>query len=103
MKNSIRIFIAILVITSMLLPRMADLVKFTAADEPFWLVVGANYYYALTHGELENTVYEYHPAVTTMWVNGDCNTINSRYFSTINANTAKTNDEYPSGIKLMLS
>ncbi len=68
MKKSIRILIAALVIASMLLPRMADLVKFTAADEPFWLVVGANYYYALTHGELENTVYEYHPAVTTMWI-----------------------------------
>ncbi len=52
----------------MILPRVAELTKFTAADEPFWLVVGANYYYALTHGELENTVYEYHPAVTTMWI-----------------------------------
>ncbi len=68
MKNFIRISVAILVIACMILPRVADLTKFTAADEPFWLVVGANYYYALTHGELENTVYEYHPAVTTMWI-----------------------------------
>ncbi|MFN8412894.1 MAG: glycosyltransferase family 39 protein [Anaerolineales bacterium] len=68
MKTSVRILIAILVVTSMILPRVADLAKFTAADEPFWLVVGANYYYALTHGEFENTVYEYHPAVTTMWI-----------------------------------
>ena len=68
MKTYIRILVAILVIASMILPRVADLTKFTAADEPFWLVVGANYYYALTHGELENTVYEYHPAVTTMWI-----------------------------------
>jgi hypothetical protein len=68
MKKSIRILVAILVITSMILPRVVELTKFTAADEPFWLVVGANYYYALTHGEFENTVYEYHPAVTTMWV-----------------------------------
>jgi hypothetical protein len=68
MKNHIRVLLVVLVLFSMVLPRVADLNKFTAADEPFWLVVGANYYYALTHGEFENTVYEYHPAVTTMWV-----------------------------------
>ncbi len=68
MKNSIRVLIAALVVASMILPRAANLTQFTAADEPFWLVVGANYYYALTHGEFENTVYEYHPAVTTMWI-----------------------------------
>lgn len=68
MKKSIRILAAIIIIASMILPRAANLTQFTAADEPFWLVVGANYYYALTHGELENTVYEYHPAVTTMWI-----------------------------------
>ena len=68
MKKSLRFLIAVLVIASMILPRAVNLTKFTAADEPFWLVVGANYYYALTHGELENTVYEYHPAVTTMWL-----------------------------------
>jgi len=68
MKPPIRILIAILVVAGMILPRVVDLTEFTAADEPFWLVVGANYYYALTHGEFENTVYEYHPAVTTMWI-----------------------------------
>ena len=44
MKNSLRILIAVLVITSMIAPRVAELTKFTAADEPFWLVVGADYY-----------------------------------------------------------
>ncbi len=68
MKNYIRILLIVLVLVSMILPRIVELNKFTAADEPFWLVVGANYYYALTHGEFENTVYEYHPAVTTMWI-----------------------------------
>jgi 4-amino-4-deoxy-L-arabinose transferase-like glycosyltransferase len=58
----------LLVIAAMILPRIRDLVTFTAADEPFWLAVGANYYYALSHREFENTVYEYHPAVTTMWI-----------------------------------
>lgn len=68
MKKLFRVLIAVFVITAMILPRAAELTKFTAADEPFWLVVGANYYYALTHGEFENTVYEYHPAVSTMWI-----------------------------------
>ncbi len=56
------------VICTLVLPRLSDLASFTAADEPFWLVVGANYYYALAHFEFENTIYEYHPAVTTMWI-----------------------------------
>ena len=68
MKNTIRVLLVILVVISMILPRIVELNKFTAADEPFWLLVGANYYYAVTHGEFENTVYEYHPAVTTMWI-----------------------------------
>src|SRR3990170_8977855 len=68
MSKSIRIIIALLVIAALVIPRLANLVEFTAADEPFWLAVGANYYYALTHREFENTVYEYHPAVTTMWI-----------------------------------
>jgi len=68
MHKSIRILIALLVIFALIIPRVADLVVFTAADEPFWLVVGANYYYALAHREFANTVYEYHPAVTTMWI-----------------------------------
>ena len=68
MKKIIRPLILLLLIVVMLAPRMVELAKFTAADEPFWLVVGANYYYALTHREFENTVYEYHPAVTTMWI-----------------------------------
>jgi hypothetical protein len=47
-------------------PRLPSLESFVTVDEPFWLSVGANYYYALGQHEFENTVYEYHPAVTTM-------------------------------------
>jgi hypothetical protein len=39
-------------------------------DEPRWVIRGANYYYALTHGDFENTIYEYHPGVTNMWIVG---------------------------------
>lgn len=39
-------------------------------DEPRWIVRGANFYYAVTHGDFENTIYEYHPGVTNMWIIG---------------------------------
>lgn len=37
-------------------------------DEPWWLISGSNYYYALTHEDFANTRYDYHPAVTTTWI-----------------------------------
>src|SRR5689334_11425515 len=57
---------AALLILVALVPRLVSLNSFVTVDEPFWLSVGANYYYAIGQRELENTVYEYHPAVTTM-------------------------------------
>jgi len=68
MNKPIRVVIILIVLCGLIVPRIMQLTDFTAADEPFWLVVGANYYYALTHFEFENTIYEYHPAVTTMWI-----------------------------------
>ncbi len=67
-KNTTELIFNIVLVVGLVAPRVVDLVKFTAADEPFWLVVGANYYYAVTHHEFEKTIYEYHPAVTTMWI-----------------------------------
>ncbi len=49
-------------------PRFAGLGSFTSVDEPFWLRQGANFYYALGQRQFANTIYEYHPAVTTMWI-----------------------------------
>jgi dolichyl-phosphate-mannose--protein O-mannosyl transferase len=37
-------------------------------DEPRWVIRGANYYYALAHRDFANTLYEYHPGVTNMWI-----------------------------------
>jgi 4-amino-4-deoxy-L-arabinose transferase-like glycosyltransferase len=65
MKKRKYIF-ALLLFVIALTPRLMALKSFVTIDEPFWLSVGANYYYALAHQEFENTVYEYHPAVTTM-------------------------------------
>lgn len=49
-------------------PRFAGLGDFTSIDEPFWLRQSGNFYYALGQREFQNTLYEYHPAVTTMWI-----------------------------------
>ena len=49
-------------------PRFAGLGRFTSIDEPFWLRQSGNFYYALGQREFQNTLYEYHPAVTTMWI-----------------------------------
>jgi hypothetical protein len=42
--------------------------EFATIDEPWWVISGSNFYYALTHGDFANTIYDYHPAVTTTWV-----------------------------------
>jgi 4-amino-4-deoxy-L-arabinose transferase-like glycosyltransferase len=66
MINSRKALLIFLLLGITLVPRLLSLRSFVTIDEPFWLSVGANYYYALGQRELENTVYEYHPAVTTM-------------------------------------
>ncbi len=64
--NFRKAILVLLLLGLTIVPRLSSLKSFVTIDEPFWLSVGANYYYALGQRELENTVYEYHPAVTTM-------------------------------------
>ncbi|MBI3165381.1 MAG: glycosyltransferase family 39 protein [Chloroflexi bacterium] len=64
--NFRKTFLVVILLTLAIVPRLSALDSFVTIDEPFWLSVGANYYYALGQRELQNTVYEYHPAVTTM-------------------------------------
>lgn len=68
MMNLRKYLLALLLLVVVIVPRLAGLASFVTLDEPFWLSVGGNYYYALGQRELQNTVYEYHPAVTTMWL-----------------------------------
>lgn len=67
-KKYIEILFYIPLIVSLFLPRVAALDSFSTLDEPYWLSMGANFYYALGQREFQNTVYEYQPAVTTMWI-----------------------------------
>jgi 4-amino-4-deoxy-L-arabinose transferase-like glycosyltransferase len=67
-KRIINIGIYIVLVGLFLLPRLSQIDSFVTLDEPSWLNQGANFYYALGQREFENTVYEYQPAVTTMWI-----------------------------------
>lgn len=62
------VFIYLGLIVVFLAPRFAKIDSFVTLDEPHWLSMGANFYYALGQREFENTVYEYQPAVTTMTI-----------------------------------
>ena len=64
--SDIAIYIALIIV--FLAPRLPKIDSFVTLDEPSWLSQGANFYYALGQREFENTVYEYQPAVTTMWI-----------------------------------
>ncbi len=67
-KKYIEIGFIILLIVALFVPRAPALDSFATLDEPYWLSMGANFYYALGQREFQNTVYEYQPAVTTMWI-----------------------------------
>lgn len=64
--TDIAIYVLLLVV--FLAPRLPKIDSFVTLDEPSWLSQGANFYYALGQREFQNTVYEYQPAVTTMWI-----------------------------------
>lgn len=64
--SSIAVHLALLV--ALLAPRIPQIGSFVTLDEPAWLSQGANFYYALGQREFDKTVYEYQPAVTTMWI-----------------------------------
>ena len=58
------LFLLVLIIPT----RVVGIDKFATVDEPWWIISGSNYYYARTHQDFENTIYDYHPAVTTTWM-----------------------------------
>jgi hypothetical protein len=59
--------LVLLLLAVTIIPRLQGLNSFVAVDEPAWLTRGANFYYALGQREFQNTIYEYHPSVLTMW------------------------------------
>jgi hypothetical protein len=67
-KRYTQILIHLALLAAVVCTRLPALNSFATLDEPYWLSMGANFYYALGQREFENTVYEYQPAVTTMWI-----------------------------------
>ena len=67
-NKKINFIIYLTLIAALLTPHLPALNSFTTIDEPDWLSMGTNFYYALGQREFQNTVYEYQPAVTTMWI-----------------------------------
>jgi Dolichyl-phosphate-mannose-protein mannosyltransferase len=57
----------LIVILAVWLPRGLSLDQFVTPDEPLWLTRSANFYFALTHGDLSATYQKEHPGVTIMW------------------------------------
>jgi 4-amino-4-deoxy-L-arabinose transferase-like glycosyltransferase len=68
MGKAKEVVLIVVLIAISAIPRFVGLGAFTSIDEPFWLRVSGNFFYALGQRQFENTLYEYHPAVTTMWV-----------------------------------
>lgn len=59
--------IVILMILVVILPRFIGVSEFVQNDEPDWVRRGANFYFAMGQREFENTIQDYHPAITTLW------------------------------------
>ncbi len=66
--NRGRIAFAVVLITLIAVPRLVGIGTFATIDEPYWLTAGSDFYYALGQRAFANTFYDYHPAVTTMWI-----------------------------------
>jgi 4-amino-4-deoxy-L-arabinose transferase-like glycosyltransferase len=58
----------VLLISILSAPRLLGINQFATIDEPYWLTAGSDFYYALSQRAFADTVYDYHPAVTTMWI-----------------------------------
>jgi len=67
-KALLALLVIILFFTALLAPRLIGIKAFTTGDEPAWLIFSHNFLHAIDKGQFERTVYEYHPAVTTMWI-----------------------------------
>jgi 4-amino-4-deoxy-L-arabinose transferase-like glycosyltransferase len=63
-----KILYCLLLVALLAVPRLVAIDRFATIDEPYWLTAGSDFYFALGQRAFANTVYDYHPAVTTMWI-----------------------------------
>jgi 4-amino-4-deoxy-L-arabinose transferase-like glycosyltransferase len=67
-SRPIQIILVVLLAALLTIPRLIAINQFATVDEPYWLTAGSDFYFALGQRAFANTVYDYHPAVTTMWI-----------------------------------
>lgn len=66
--NQTKILLALLLLAITIPSRIIKNDQAFNIDEPWWVISSANFYYAFTHRDFENTYFEYHPGVTNMWI-----------------------------------
>ncbi len=63
-----RLVALVLLTVVFLYPRLSSLDRLVTPDEPIWLARSANFYEALSSGDLSSTYQFAHPGVTVMWL-----------------------------------
>lgn len=63
----LEILLVIVLFGLALFARLPGLDRFATADEPYWVVRSANFYYAIGQRDFAATFQREHPGVTTMW------------------------------------
>ncbi len=66
--NQSRLWLVVLLLTLTLPSHLINITRAIDIDEPWWVISGVNFYYAVAHKDFENTYFEYHPGVTNTWV-----------------------------------
>jgi hypothetical protein len=66
--NQSKIWLAALLLILTIPSRIINIDRVINIDEPWWVISGVNFYYAVAHREFENTYFEYHPGVTNTWI-----------------------------------
>lgn len=68
LENKNRLWLAFLLLAITLPSRLINIDRAINIDEPWWVISGANFYYAVTHRNFADTYFEYHPGVTNTWI-----------------------------------
>jgi hypothetical protein len=66
--NRSKLWLAFLLLALTLPSRLIQIDSAVNIDEPWWVISSANFYYAVTHRDFQDTYFEYHPGVTNMWI-----------------------------------
>jgi hypothetical protein len=60
--------VALALLALLLVPRLSDLDALVTPDEPLWIARSANFYEAISKGDLRDTYQYVHPGVPLMWL-----------------------------------